>query len=175
MIELLILQHPLEVHQAKGSARLLHLSMPGSRMVCGETFDQEELRALLYEGAAPLLLYPQETAGGGRPLALPPVPAAEVNLPVRMVVLDATWRKSRKMLYQNQLLQQLPRLALDQMPASRYLIRKAHKPDQLSTLEAGVYAMMRLEQGQSEKYQALLAAFSGFVAQQAGYAGRAID
>jgi DTW domain-containing protein YfiP len=29
-VEVLILQHPLEVGNAKGSARLLHLSLPGS-------------------------------------------------------------------------------------------------------------------------------------------------
>jgi DTW domain. len=37
--EVLILQHPLEVHEAKGTARLLHLSLPHSRMVTGERFD----------------------------------------------------------------------------------------------------------------------------------------
>ena len=31
--EVLILQHPLEVRDAKNSARLLHLSLPGSRIV----------------------------------------------------------------------------------------------------------------------------------------------
>jgi DTW domain-containing protein YfiP len=83
-------------------------------------------------------------------------------------VLDGTWRKSRKMLYQNPLLQQLPRLALRDMPASRYLIRKAHRSDQLSTLEATCTALMQLEGG-VERFQPLLAAFHGFVAQQLGY------
>ena len=31
---------------------------------------------------------------------------------LRLIVLDGTWRKSRKMLYRNPLLQQLPRLSL---------------------------------------------------------------
>jgi DTW domain-containing protein YfiP len=55
---------------------------------------------------------------------------------VQLVVLDGTWRKSRKMLHLNPLLRRLPRLSLEDVPASNYLIRKAHKVGQLSTLEA---------------------------------------
>ena len=78
------------------------------------------------------------------------------------------------MLYLNPLLQQLPRLALSQTPASRYLIRKAHRPDQLSSLEATCYALEQLEQsaqGSQDKprYLPLLEAFDGFVAQQSAY------
>ena len=80
-------------------------------------------------------------------------------------MLDGTWRKSRKMLYLNPLLQQLPRLALQDMPASRYRIRTAHKPDQLSTLEATCAALAQLE-GSAAPFLPLLAAFDGFVAQQ---------
>jgi DTW domain-containing protein YfiP len=69
------------------------------------------------------------------------------------------------MLYLNPLLQPLPRLALQDMPASRYRIRKAHKPDQLSTLEATCAALAQLE-GLAEPFEALLTAFDGFVAQQ---------
>jgi DTW domain-containing protein YfiP len=42
--EVLILQHPLEVHEAKGTARLLHLSLPHSRMVTGERSDASALQ-----------------------------------------------------------------------------------------------------------------------------------
>lgn len=83
------------------------------------------------------------------------------------MIIDATWRKSRKMLYLNPLLQTLPRLSLEQMPASHYRIRKAHKPDQLSSLEACAYALMRLENDE-HKYRCLLQAFDGFVDQQLG-------
>jgi DTW domain-containing protein YfiP len=101
----------------------------------------------------------------------PPVPTPLVwpdPARLRLVVLDGTWRKSRKMLYQNPLLQQLPRLSLSDCPASRYLIRKAHRPDQLSTLEACCAALMQLE-ARTAPFQALLTAFDGFVAQQLDY------
>lgn len=114
--EVLILQHPLEEHHAKNSARLLHLSLPGSRLV----------------------------------------------------VLDATWRKSRKMLHLSPALQRLPRLALVDAPQGRYAIRKAHKPGQLSTLEATCAALAQLE-GDAARWQPLLDAFDRFVARQQAF------
>jgi DTW domain-containing protein len=79
-----------------------------------------------------------------------------------LVVLDGTWRKSRKMLHRNPLLQGLPRLSLTDAPPSGYAIRKAHNPGQLSTLEATCAALVRLEKD-AERFEPLLAAFNGFV------------
>ena len=170
-VDVLILQHPLEVHHAKGSARLLHLSLQRSRLHTGEAFAAEELRAMLQQPLpagepAAVLLYP-DSPGMPSP---PPLDPAALRTPghVRLVVLDGTWRKSRKMLYRNPLLQQLPRLPLHDAPASRYRIRQAHQAGQLSTLEAVCQALMHLEQAE-EKYLPLLRAFDGFVAQQLGY------
>jgi DTW domain-containing protein YfiP len=70
-------------------------------------------------------------------------------------------------------LQQLPRLALRDMPASHYRIRKAHAPDQLSTLEAATYALMQLEHDQ-ERFQPLLSAFDRFVTQRESFAASLI-
>ncbi len=172
-IALLILQHPMETSNAKGSARLLHLSVQDSRLVEGEQFDDAVLRDLLYEGGrVPVLLYP-DTPGESAP---PPFDARLLATPqmLRLVVLDGTWRKSRKMLYQNPLLQSLPRLPLTAMPASHYLIRKAHAPDQLSTLEATCYALGQLENDDS-RYAPLLASFDGFVARFVESSGRLQD
>ncbi|KAB0326099.1 DTW domain-containing protein [Janthinobacterium sp. PLB04] len=173
-VEVLILQHPLEIHNAKGSARLLHLSLPNSRMLTGEQFAPDTLAELL-DGKHNVLLYPDTP--GDRSLGITPPPAldpavlldpARFSARLRLVVLDATWRKSRKMLYLNPPLQQLPRLPLRDTPASHYLIRKAHAPDQLSTLEATCYALMQLEQD-ADRFVPLIAAFDGFVAQQLSY------
>ena len=169
-VEVLILQHPLEVHNAKGSARLLHLSLPNSRMLTGEQFAPDVLAGLL-AGKHNVLLYPDTP--GDRSLGIAPPPALDPAIlldptQLRLVVLDATWRKSRKMLYLNPPLQQLPRLPLRDTPASHYLIRKAHAPDQLSTLEATCYALMQLEQD-VPRFVPLIAAFDGFVAQQLSY------
>ena len=162
-VELLVLQHPLEVRNAKNSARLLHLCVSGSRLAVGEAFDAAGLHALLHAGGRiPVLLYP------ATPGAAAPPDAAALAAPeaLRLVVLDGTWRKSRKMLYLNPLLQQLPRLALHDVPASAYRIRKAHAPHQLSTLEAAACALAQVEDD-AARYRPLLQAFDGFVQQQA--------
>ena len=57
------------------------------------------------------------------------------------------------------------------MPASHYLIRKAHRANQISTLEATCAALAQLD-GSAERFQPLLTALDGFVAQQLGYRAR---
>lgn len=161
-VQVLVLQHPDEVGHAKNTARLLHLCLPRSQLAEGEAWDATALEQLLHapwqEGnsattpAAPntVLLYPPFAPDAQLPVsAPPPLPDAWLAAPqlpqLRLVVLDATWRKSRKMLYLNPLLQQLPRLALAQLPPSRYSIRKAHQAGQLSSFEATAAALAQLE------------------------------
>ena len=170
-VEVLILQHPMEVSNAKGSARLLHLSLAHSRLEVGEEFGVDRLQELLSPDRRSLLLYPETGADKSLGLAKPqPFDPAWLSEPqrLRLVTLDGTWRKSRKMLYLNPALQALPRLPLRDTPPSHYLIRKAHLPDQLSTLEATVYALAQLENDE-HKFNPLITAFDGFVAQQASY------
>ena len=182
-VQVLILQHPLELDNAKGSARLLHLSLPRSQMVTGEIFDK---KALACPARQDILLYPGtplDLAQGhllSQPTCLNPLAphmriADGALLPdptrLRLIVLDGTWRKSRKMLHLNPWLGQLPRLSLQGLPVSNYRIRKAHGPHQLSTLEASCAALMRLE-ARPEKFWPMLAGFDGFVAQQLGYRER---
>jgi DTW domain-containing protein YfiP len=161
---LLILQHRLEASNAKNSAFLLHMCVQGSVLAAGEAFDAVELDRLLHaDGRTPVLLYP-ETPGVDSLALDSSIPPAQL----RIVVLDATWRKSRKMLYLNPLLAALPRLALSNMPASSYRIRKAHAPDQLSSLEAGAYALGQVA-GDMTLVAPLFEAFDGFVQQQAAF------
>lgn len=137
----LILQHPLEADHAKGTARLLHLSLRHSRLEVGERFDDVVLQRWLGDDA--VLLYPGESTA--------PAPSH----PGRLVVLDATWRKSRLMLHANPRLQALPRLALNAPPASRYASRRAHAPEQRSTLESTLLALALLD-GDHPSHEQLL-------------------
>lgn len=181
-VEVLILQHPLEVDHPKGSARLLHLSLPFSRLLTGEVFADPALLAAPFEAAGAvagtprhnLLLYPDMPQDQALGIPAPPaVPTGWLREParLRLIVLDGTWRKSRKMLYLSPLLQALPRLSLQDPAASSYRIRKAHRPDQLSTLEATCAALAQLE-GSADRFQPLLAAFDSFVTQQMGWSGQ---
>jgi DTW domain-containing protein YfiP len=163
-VDVLLLQHPMETANAKNSLTLLRLSLTRRTVAVGEEFAPEALRQLLHGpdgNVQPVLLYP-EAPGVASFVPAPNGP------PPRLVVLDATWRKSRKMLALNPALQALPRLSLSAPPPSQYLIRKAHKPGQLSTLEAVCHALAQLE-GDAARYQPLLRAFDGFVAQQLAF------
>ena len=140
--EILILQHPLETGHPKGSAQLLHLSLANSRRWVGETYPAAELAARLAAGGRrSVLLYP---ADGPYPCST--VSAAQLQpRQTRLVVLDGTWRKTRKQLHLNPPLQQLPRLVLTTLGEARYSIRKAQRPQQRSTLEATCQALAEME------------------------------
>jgi DTW domain-containing protein YfiP len=160
--EVLILQHPLEALHAKNTARLLHLSLAHSCLVVGEVWEPAALASPRFS----VLLYPKDAAHPAHPAfpsgtdhVHPPWPAPAQ---LRLVVLDATWRKSRKMLHLNPWLQALPRLSLDSAAPSAYRIRKAHKTGQLSTLEATCAALAQLE-GSAAQVQPLLLALDGYV------------
>jgi DTW domain-containing protein YfiP len=172
--EVLVLQHPLEVDHAKNSARLLQLSLANCAVLVGEVFDAQGLRAVLAGPKYTVLLYPQTVADACDTARSPDPQRLQDLAQLRLVVLDATWRKSRKMLHLSPLLQQLPRLSLDDVAPSRYWIRKAHHPDQLSTLEATCAALAQLD-GNPERYQPLLQAFDGFVAQQMAFQPTRLD
>lgn len=179
-----LLQHPLEVHQAKGSTRLLGLCLQRFSQQVGEHFDAAELAGWLHAPMPgddapaprqPVLLYPD--IDDGAPALAPGTPAQAVQL----VVLDGTWRKSRRMLALNPLLAGLPRLALAPQTLNRYAaLRKAPRPGQLSTLEATALALDQLEgtagpdgaegaEGAPGRYTPLLDALDRFVAAQTAW------
>ena len=139
-------------------------------MVTGEVFDVSFFDNPKYS----ILLYPETLPNPSLGLAVPPVlDTSWLVTPnqLRLVVIDGTWRKSRKMLYLNPALQRMPRFALHDLPISverRYSIRKAHKVDQLSTLEATCIALTQIG-GDQAKFEPLLAVFDGFVAQQSRF------
>lgn len=179
MVEVLILQHPLEAGHAKGSAPLLQLSLQACSRMPGEAFDATALQARLNAPTTAqslhgphcppfnVLLYPDAPTGvlphhaeAAEPCQWP----ADLSR-LRLIVLDGTWRKSRKMLHLNPVLQTLPRLALQTKSPSRYLIRRAQRPGQLATLEACCMALSQLE-GMPGRYAPLLHAFDGLIAAQ---------
>ncbi len=157
--EVLVLQHPQEQRQAKNSVTLLRLSLAQCEVAVGERFDSASLRGLVHRpGREARLLYPDVPAA--------PAPSVEApsGAPLRLVVIDATWRKSLRMLLEHPVLAELPRLSLDAPPPTCYrAIRAARRPDQVSTLEATVQALAMLE-GPSFNGQPLLDAFGQFVA-----------
>ncbi len=151
--QLLILQDPQERLQAKGTAPLLRLGLLHCELKVGERFEP----AALHSERHTLLLYPP--APGSAPAQPAPLPSPES---LRLIVLDGTWRKSRKLLHQNPGLAALPRLSLDAARPARYgALRRAQRAGQLSTLEA---ALLALEQLEGPRFEPLWQAFERFLA-----------
>lgn len=159
----ILLQHPSEVSHALNTARLAALGLVNAELRVGEVFD--DLPALLATpGYRPVLLFPGEQAQ-----VLSAYEIAD-DTPLLLIVPDGSWRKARKLLYLNPLLDALPRVTLGQVPPSRYRLRKAPEPGALSTIEAVVEALNALEG--AGRFDALCRPFDALIEGQIKAMGR---
>ncbi len=153
-VEVAILQHPSEENHPKGTAGLLHKSLNDSQLI---TTEQLDLGNILNTGKQTVLLFP--TGEDAQTIKAADLTPSKTQL----IVIDGTWRKARKLIHTHSWLKQLPRLALTETtPLSRYDIRKAEKPEQLSTLESVCYALTAIENN-DEKYRPLLDNFDEYI------------
>ncbi|MDG4813483.1 DTW domain-containing protein [Hydrogenovibrio sp. 3SP14C1] len=145
-VEIIFLQHPLEQNQVKGTAFLTHRCLQGSQILVGERFSREQLSPYLDDAKQTFLLYPPEE-GTDAPDVLSASDVAR-TLPlksVRVLVLDGTWRKTRKMLFLNPELAALPRIQIHPNKPSVYSIRKQKNAQSFSTLEAIKQLLIELD------------------------------
>jgi len=157
-IHVIVLQHPLEVKQAKGTVTILAKSLNKCSVFIGEDFTQNtELHQLLSNYAQRTsLLYPSEHANIiGEPII------QENEQPKCLVLLDGTWKKAYRIFMLNKFLHELPHLTLPREIEGDYQIRKTNKGNALSSLEACTHALILLE-GSYDKYQMLLNNFVKF-------------
>ncbi|MBJ9978284.1 DTW domain-containing protein [Pseudomonas sp. S75] len=134
----LLLQHPSETGHALNTARLAALGLCNAELKVGEVFESLA-QWLATPGYRPVLLFPGEQAQVVTDYGHRKAP------PLLLVVPDGTWRKARKLLHLNPLLQALPRVTLGEVGPSRYRLRKAPAAGALSTIEAVVQALNALE------------------------------
>jgi DTW domain-containing protein len=97
-------------------------------------------------------------------------PAAIATRP--LILLDASWRKSRRMLHTSVWLQTLPRISFATTP-SHYRIRKQPAANYCSSLEAICTVLGTLEQNQ-KKYAPLLSSMDMMVDRQIDRMGEVI-
>ncbi len=158
-INIVVLQHPSEVSQSKGTVTLLSNSLRRCRVIVGENFtDNSELNELLVRFKKNIhLLYPSEKA---RILS-----SAKQHIkstePSCLLVIDGTWKKSYRMYMLSENLHDIPHLALPEGIESLYQIRKTKKENALSTLEACSHALSIMEDT-TDKYQDLINNFIKF-------------
>ncbi|MEI6894521.1 MAG: tRNA-uridine aminocarboxypropyltransferase [Colwellia sp.] len=177
-IHLVVLQHPSEVSQSKGTVPLLSKSLRSCDVLVGENFTHEPNFLDITKKYQTLLLYPSEHAIEIDQALISQLTASTLiksqgSKPLCLVILDGTWKKAYRMFMLSKNLQQLPQVCLPQYLANagQYHIRKVAKKNALSSLEASCYALALIEAGsdfarvtpeQAGKYQPLLNKFQEF-------------
>lgn len=167
-----ILQHPAEARQAKGSVDLLRLCLRDCRILAlPEPARQDGPQDLPADVAQQVLGVPGSVLVYPGAALLPEAPPVPMGREVgQLVLIDATWRKSLRLLLAYPSLQALPRLAL--APASPGLyaaLRRAPQPGaQRSTLEAACLALAQVD-GDAHGVEPLLQAFERWVRQAAAH------
>nr|WP_150277565.1 DTW domain-containing protein [Halopseudomonas salina] len=154
---ILVIQHPQEQKHALNTGRLLVAGLAHADLLVAEQLppDSPVLQQISDPAWFTELLFPGERAQL-------PVPAQSGDeRPRRLVLIDGTWRKARKILMLNPVLQNLPRVCLPGGLVSRYRLRKTRVPDALSTIEAGVHALQMIEPDRD--YSALLHPFEALI------------
>ncbi len=132
---LVVVRHVREAEKSTNTARLAALAVPGTRLLefDGTPESVEPALAALEEA---WLLFPDSAS------ALPAGP------PKHLVVLDGTWRQTRRMLRKLPSLRALPRLALAGPRPGITRLRRSPSAEGMSTLEAIAAALGQLEGGE---------------------------
>jgi len=159
-IKIIVLQHPDEVSNSKASAIIAELGLlQYQRWIAKDFSEHAELIQLLSDAESKVaILYPTKEAtelssdGVGR--------CGE--RPEYLIVIDATWRKAKKIWELQPLFHKLPIFRLGVETNSNYRIRKVPQEGYLSTLESIVFALRALEKA-PHAYQSLLELFDEMI------------
>ena len=133
----IIIQHPLEQKHPFNTGRMAHLCLSNSELIVAEILSANQLTRILSTPSA--LLYPP------LPWLSKTNESADYSNIQQLIVIDATWNKSKKILHLHPILQKLPRVNLKGNLSSNYQIRKTTVPNGLSTLESIVKALDTIE------------------------------
>ena len=163
--KILIIQHPLEQKHPFNTGRMAHLCLSNSELIVAETLSATQLASILKTPSA--LLYPSLPWLPNTPEIKPEnkEPAVDSNIQ-QLIVIDATWNKSKKMLHLHPALQILPRHHLKGNLSSNYQIRKTTVANGLSTLESIVKALKTIEPKREGEFEAMLQPFEMMIALQ---------
>ncbi len=138
--EVLIVRHHWEAFKSTGTARLAGLALSNASILDMAAENPEPVRERLRGLEDAWLLYPDGAeAPGNRDHERTP--------PRTLIVLDGTWRQTRKMLRRLPELARFPRFSVspDASGAERDRLREPPRPGALSTLESIGEALARLD------------------------------
>jgi len=149
------LQHPRESRVAIGTARMAHVSLPGSELHIGADFSGDPRVRELVDDPSAALLFPG-------PDATDLAAAAPHERPKTLVVVDGTWANARKLVLKDPLLSKMRRVEFQPSRESRYRIRKEPNAQSVSTIEATVEALGLLEDA-PDRFRRMLDAFDAMI------------
>ncbi len=145
-VKVWILQDPTEVSHAKNTVRLLQLILNRCKVfVTDEPVPQpSEITA-----TNTVVIYPSEFAvdlekWSAQANQSDPSQCNTTYIK-HIILLDGSWRKTKKIWETHAWLQALPCVSFANAPASQYAIRKAPFAGSMSTLEATAYALWLIE------------------------------
>ena len=119
---IIILRHPDERKKTLSTVSLIKQRYPEALVKEGEIFSPVRRKNLA-------LLFPDVGIKVG------PLQSDALAEQRTLVLLDATWRKAKRMLHENAWLKELPRVSIEPKAVSDYLLRKVPSPNALSTVE----------------------------------------
>lgn len=174
-IKVSIIQHPKETKHPFNTARIAQLCLNNSQLIVQEQLSNIQVENLLTTNSA--ILYPSMPW-------LPEVPqlVIENNLNgdttksggtqiidsvQQLIVLDATWRKSKRMMFHHEAFRQLPRICLTGNILTNYKVRKSNLENSLSSVESIYFVLKTLET--NNNFENLLAAFNYMIETQVEY------
>lgn len=158
--------------QRTGTGRLTNLNLKNSQILVGVDFsDDSKLdRILRDERFFPVILFPGQ---GSVNLSCEDSLVVPKGKTLLVIVIDATWRLARKIMFVSRNLQGLPRICFTPSVKSRFRIKRQPMDYCVSTIEAVHHLLDVLEQRGFEnlegKHAALLESIESLVAFQESY------
>ena len=133
--EVIVVRHAREQWKSTGTARIALQALGRATLVeyAEDATDADAALRGLTRGAA--LLFP-DTGHQAAPL---------VDAPARLIVLDGTWRQTRRMLRRLPSLENVPRMVLPAKAHAPLRLRESQAPEGRSTLEAIADALQLIE------------------------------
>lgn len=145
-IKFVLLMHPKEAkRQRTGTGNLAHLCLKNSEIIIGLDYSKNErLKQLLTDSQYyPVMMYPGEEAWTAKKEGF----AQTLNGRTLLVlILDATWFCSRKMIEHNPFLLELPRVSFYGDYRSIFTFKHEPRPEYISTIESCYYFIKEMQE-----------------------------
>lgn len=171
-INIIVLQHPDEIKNVKGSSIIAKLYLQNYRSWQGEDFshNNELIELIEKHKESTLIVFPGDDGlqlvdwvkGINNQSQL-----LEMNY-YNLIFIDASWRKARKIWLSFPLFKEIKCVHLGSSGMSNYRIRKIPMPGYLSTIEA-IVTCLSVAENNSEKYLPLLRVFDNMIDAQISY------